>query len=160
MATAWALLMASACSASTPPGGREAAGSGAGSPPAEAGPVRAESAPVASEPAAPATAGQEPSASQRATPASRPLPPGRFVTHADDGRMLAMQVGESRELRARDASAPDPAVEGDAVQLTEIDNIQAGDGRSWELRAVRTGRSRIVVAGSTPFVVTIDVASR
>jgi hypothetical protein len=96
--------------------------------------------------------------SARATPASRPLPPGRFVTLADDGRVLTMQVGETRELRTRDALAPEPTVEGDAIEAIGIDNVQAGNGRSWELRAVRPGRSRIAVAGAEPFAVTIEVA--
>jgi len=99
-----------------------------------------------------------PSAPVRATTASRPLPPGRFVTRADNGRVLAMQVGETRELRSRDALAPEPTVDGDTIEAIGIDNIQAGNGRSWELRAVRPGRSRIAVAGAEPFAVTIDVS--
>jgi len=99
-----------------------------------------------------------PSAPGRATAASRPLPSGRFVTRADDGRVLAMQIGETRELRSRDALAPEPTVEGDAVEAIGIDNVQAGSGRGWELRAVRPGRSRISVAGAEPFAVTIEVS--
>ena len=94
----------------------------------------------------------------RATAASRPLPAGRFVTRADDGRVLAMQVGETRELRTRDALAPEPTVDGDAVEAVGIDNVQAGSGRGWELRAVRPGRSSIAVAGAEPFAVTIEVS--
>ena len=99
-----------------------------------------------------------PSAPGRATAASRPLPPGRFVTRADDGLVLAMQVGETRELRTRDALAPEPTVDGDAVESIGIDNVQAGSGRGWELRALRPGRSRIAVAGAEPFAVTIEVS--
>ena len=99
-----------------------------------------------------------PSAPGRATTASRPLAPGRFVTRADDGRVLAMQVGETRELRTRDALAPEPTVDGDAVEAIGVDNVQAGRGRSWELRAVRPGRSRIAVAGAEPFAVMIEVS--
>ena len=149
LATTWALLMASACSASTPPGGREAAGSGAGSTPTEEEAV----------PTEPSTAGRDQSASQRATPASRPLPPGRFVTRADDGAVLAMRVGESRELRTRDGSAPEPSIEGEAVEAIGIDYVQTSSGRSWELRAIAPGSSRIVVEGREPFAVTIKVSA-
>lgn len=99
-----------------------------------------------------------PSAPGRATAASRPLPAGRFVTRADDGGVLVMRVGETRELRTRDALAPEPTVDGNAIEVIGIDNVQAGSGRGWELRAVRPGRSRIAVAGAEPFAVTIEVS--
>lgn len=96
---------------------------------------------------------------ERASTASRPLPSSRFVTRADDGRVLAMQVGETRELRTRDALAPEPTVDGDAVEAIGIDNVQAGRGRGWELRALRPGRSRVAIAGAEPFAVTIEVSA-
>ena len=135
-ATAWMLSLA-ACAPTSPPGGPQAAGT---HPDSE----------ETTMPTAPVPG--------RATDASRPLAPGRFVTRADDGRVLAMRVGETRELRSRDAFAPEPTVDGDAVEAIGIDNIQAGSGRGWELRAVRPGRSRISVAGAEPFAVTIEVS--
>lgn len=132
MALSLGALLASACSASPPTGGREASGTEAG-------------AAAASPPAGPAT------------PDHPPARDDRFVTRADAGRTLAMRVGETRTLWVADPDTPDPAVEGNALELVAMIAIQASGDRSWEVRAVRPGSGRITVAGATPFAVTIEV---
>lgn len=119
MAMLLGLLLATACSANSPHGGREAAA------------------------------------------AAEPRPQGRdarFVSHADDGTTLSMRVGETRTLWSADPATPDPLVSGDAVQLVAMVSIQDSGDRSWELRAVRPGRSQLTVGGTMPFKVMVEVA--
>ena len=119
MAMLLGLLLATACSASSPHGGREAA-----------------------------VAADMPSPGRHA----------RFVTRADDGTTVSMRVGDTRTLWTPDETTPEPVVGGDAVQLVAMVAIQASGDRSWELRALRPGTSRIEVAGKEPFSVVVDVA--
>ena len=70
-----------------------------------------------------------------------------------------MAVGQTAGLVVPDPLAPDPAVEGDAVEVVDIVNVDASGQREWELRAVRPGRTVIRGGGSTPYVITIDVAA-
>lgn len=125
MAMSCWLLLAAACSASTPTGGHKAAGPGP---------------PASGEPAA---QGDD-----------------RFVTSRNDGSVLHMRVGDTRTLWVPDPTAPDPSVNGDAVQLVAMVAIQDSGERSWEVRAVRPGHGRIAIAGTAPFTVDIAVAAK
>lgn len=81
----------------------------------------------------------------------------RFYTASDDGCRVSLALGQSAELLARDLHAPEPQVEGDAIELIGIANVGASDRRTWEIRARAPGTSRIVVPGRQPFTLTIEV---
>jgi hypothetical protein len=70
-----------------------------------------------------------------------------------------MAVGQTAGLVVPDALAPDPEVEGDAVEVVDVVNVDASGQREWELRAVRPGRTVIRGAGSTPYVLTLEVTA-
>ncbi len=68
-----------------------------------------------------------------------------------------MAVGQTAGLVVPDPLAPNPAVKGDAVEVVDVVNVDASGQREWELRAVRPGRTVIRGAGSTPYVLTLEV---
>lgn len=71
--------------------------------------------------------------------------------------MVTLRVGQIHRMRTADPRAPDPVAEGDAVQVAPVFYEQASHGREWELRAVRTGRSRVTVRGADPSTVEVEV---
>jgi len=81
----------------------------------------------------------------------------RVFTAHDDGRRVTLRRGQVIELIVRDADAPDPRVEGDAIELIAISNVTASGSRQWEIRARAVGVARINVASKYPFSLTIEV---
>lgn len=122
--------------------------------------------PPSSHPEADATDTQAPERTGTSPPPGPALakeaqgPDDRFVTRAHAGHVLVMHVGETRTLSITEPAAPEPSASGDAVELVAMVAIQAGTERSWEVRAVRPGRSIVAVRGARPFAVTIDVVPR
>jgi hypothetical protein len=88
-------------------------------------------------------------------PPVEPVP--RRLSPADDGRTFSMVVGRTAGLVVPDPLAPDPAVEGNAVEVVDVVNVDASGQREWELRAIRPGRTVLRGAGSTPYVITFEV---
>ena len=82
----------------------------------------------------------------------------RFLSPADAGRSVVVPPGHAMQMQLDDSTAT-AAVDGDAVELIEMMGFADAGGRQWEIRAVRPGRSRIVVGGREPFGVVIEVRS-
>jgi hypothetical protein len=70
-----------------------------------------------------------------------------------------MMVGQTAGLVVPDPLAPDPSVEGDAVEVVDVVNVDASGQREWELRAIRPGRTVLKGTGSTPYVITLEVGA-
>ncbi len=71
-----------------------------------------------------------------------------------------MRVDETAGLVVPDPLAPDPSVEGTAIELVEVVNIVGAGQREWEVRAVAAGRAVVRGTGTTAFVLTFDVSAR
>ena len=96
----------------------------------------------------------------QAGPQTRGLPLPRVLTPAADGGVYAMEVGQTVALIVPDPHAPDPEVQGQAVEVVEVVNIDASGRREWELRAVAPGRVTLHASGSRPYTITLDVRSK
>lgn len=70
---------------------------------------------------------------------------GRRLTAADDGAQIWLRVGETATLLQDNHLAPDPTVDGDAIELVELVNIAASGDRQWEIRARTPGEAVIRV---------------
>ena len=80
----------------------------------------------------------------------------RFLGPADAGRSVVVPPGHAMQMQLADPAAT-AAIEGDAVELIEVMGFADTGGRQWEIRAVRPGRSRLLVGGRQPFTVNIEV---
>ncbi|GAA3632700.1 hypothetical protein GCM10022200_14560 [Microbacterium awajiense] len=73
--------------------------------------------------------------------AAEPIP--RRVGPADDGALFTMEIDETTTLRLPASDTSEPQLEGTSALLIEQVNVDAADGREWEVRAVEPGRSVI-----------------
>lgn len=80
----------------------------------------------------------------------------RFLVPADSGRSVVVPPGHAMQMQLDDPAAT-AAVDGDAVELIEVMGFADTGGRQWEIRAVRPGRSRLVIGGRQPFSVLVEV---
>jgi len=85
------------------------------------------------------------------------VPAPRTLSPANDKGVFTMKVGQTAGLVVSDPSAPDPEVEGQSVQVVEVNNVDASGRREWELRAVSPGRTTLRAAGSRPYTITLEV---
>ncbi len=75
-----------------------------------------------------------------ADPTSRPPSDRtRTLTPADDGTTVRLRVGEVVELHLADSFAPEPDVQGDAIEVAETVSASGSSGREFEVRAIRVG---------------------
>lgn len=88
---------------------------------------------------------------------SEAVPAPRILTPKNDGGVYSIPAGKSVGLVVPDPYAPDPQVEGQAIQLIEVSNIDGTSRREWELRAVKPGRAIIHAAGDHPYKITLVV---
>lgn len=87
------------------------------------------------------TPGPPPSTSTP-SPDSTSRPPSdrtRTLTPADDSTTVHLRVGEVVELHVADSFAPEPDVQGDAIEVAETVSATGSSGREFEVRAVRAG---------------------
>jgi hypothetical protein len=86
-----------------------------------------------------------PSVSAHRSETEPPEDPGgaRTLTVHDDGAVVRLRVGDTAELVVRDPLAPDPVVEGTAIDLVEVVNITQSGIREWEVRAVSVGEAMV-----------------
>lgn len=82
---------------------------------------------------------------------------GRLFTPADDGVDAWLAIGDTARLIVPDPSAPDPEVEGEAIELVEVINIAASGRREWEIHARRPGMA-VIRSHQTPrYAIGIEV---
>lgn len=70
-------------------------------------------------------------------------PAPRFIGAADDGATFSLEVDQTTTLRATDAEASDPELDGESVLVIPVANITSSAGREWEIRAVAPGTSTL-----------------
>lgn len=124
---------------------------------ARPGPSTEASAPSSSAPSSTGPGPSDPTATTAVPPSPSPGA-GRRLGPNDDGAVVALRVGENADLVIPDPLAPDPTVEGTAVELVEVSNITGSGQREWEVRAVQAGRAVVAGSGSRPFVLTFEVS--
>jgi hypothetical protein len=77
-----------------------------------------------------------------------PEPAPAVVTQADDGRLIGLSVGAEVPLRLDSAWAWDqPAVDGDAVALTQVDYFVDPGYMEWIVTALGPGDATITASG-------------
>lgn len=102
--------------------------------------------------------GTPPTDSASPSPSESAEPVPRFIGPADDGSTFAMTVGSTTTLRATDAAASDPVLEGRSVLVIPTVNVAPSAGREWEVRAVEPGVSTIRgTDGDAAWTITLSV---
>lgn len=82
----------------------------------------------------------------------------RTLTSRDNRSVVVLETGQSAELLIRDPHAPDPVLDGTAVQLIEVTNVTRSGVREWEVQAVEPGLARLhATENDKPFEVTFRV---
>jgi predicted secreted protein len=78
-----------------------------------------------------------------------PGPAPLVVTQADDGRLISLTVGAEVPLRLESSWAWDqPAIDGDAVGLTQVDYFADPGFMEWIVTAVRPGDAAVTATGA------------
>jgi predicted small lipoprotein YifL len=82
------------------------------------------------------------------TMTTSPEPAPAVVTQADDGRLISLTVGAEVPLRLESSWAWDqPAADGGAVALTQVDYFADPGFMEWIVTALRPGDANVVVTG-------------
>lgn len=94
-----------------------------------------------------------------AEPSASAEPVPRFIGATDDGATFTMTVGTTTTLRATDAAASDPELDGSSVLVIPVVNVASSAGREWEVRAVEPGLSTLRGAdGGVAWTITLSVS--
>jgi len=81
------------------------------------------------------------------TTSPEPAPP--VVTQADDGRLISLTVGAEVPLRLESSWAWDqPAIDGVAIGLTQVDYFADPGFMEWIVTAVRPGDADVTATGA------------
>jgi hypothetical protein len=92
--------------------------------------------------------GEEPAPERGAGQPPAPRAAPRTITEADDGARFTLAPGAETSLRlSSDRSWSEPAVDGDAVELTRVDYFQDPGFSEWTVTAVRPGTATIAARG-------------
>ena len=83
----------------------------------------------------------------------------RTWTPSDSGAVIALRVGANVLVVVPDPLTPDLTVEGTAVGLVAVVNIDASGYREWEVRGLAPGRSVVRGTRPVPFTLTFDVSA-
>lgn len=106
------------------------------------------------------TSGPSPTPSTRSPESTSPPAPdrARTLTPADDGTTVHLRIGEVVELHVADSFAPEPDVQGDAIEVAETVSATGSSGREFEVRAVGAGHATLTgESDGTTFSISFQV---